>query len=164
MRPLIDLCVSIASMLWFVVIIDQWLTSNALFGIYGRIGLILSVAATATIVFYRWRCRQLAKRLPVMAPSQNMSDTPPPSQQLRRELALAIQHLESIGVLLDISDGHQQPVPRAVPANVKLVLKHLRNAARQVHTDTQMNLSDHTPEALCSSTLPAAPTRTTRTF
>ena len=103
MRQLIKSCIPIASTLWCVIVADQWLALNAPFAMYARVGLVLGIAATGTVLLNRSRLSGRASQLPAIA--LPLSDCPLASESLRRELALAIEHLESIRVLLEIS-GH----------------------------------------------------------
>jgi hypothetical protein len=90
---------------------------------YARV-LLVAVAASGLAALIN-RCRQRAPQ-PVESPpaitlparEQRLSPAP--------ELDLAIEHIQSIRVLLDVSSSHNQPVPRAVFVNLDLVLKHLR--------------------------------------
>ena len=50
---------------------------------------------------------------------------------LSGNLKLAAEHVESIKTLLEISQTHQQPIPRAAFQNLELVSKHLRTIERQ---------------------------------
>ena len=50
-------------------------------------------------------------------------------ENLLQEVALAIELIRSIGVLLEISQTHRQPIPPALPHNLALVAKHLDNAS-----------------------------------
>lgn len=47
-------------------------------------------------------------------------------------LRLAADHLESIKTLLEVSQSHQQPIPRAAFQNLELVSKNLRDIERQI--------------------------------
>jgi hypothetical protein len=85
-------------------------------------------------------------------------------EELGREIALAIEHLESIRVLLEISRGHQQPVPRAVPTNLDLVLKHLRTASKHLHPETPTDVRASALQVVGTSTPEAMPTHITRAF
>ena len=51
-------------------------------------------------------------------------------RRLSADVGLAADHVESIRALLEISQAHQQPVPRAVFQNLDLVSKHLRAIQR----------------------------------
>src|SRR5215203_2693677 len=117
MRQLINPCLLIASMLWGVILAEQWLAVNAPFGMYGRLGLVL-VAAIVTA----WLCpltfNGRTRPSPTSEPTELVSYDPHSSEDLRKELALAIEHLESIRVLLVISGDYKQPAPRAASANL----------------------------------------------
>jgi hypothetical protein len=52
--------------------------------------------------------------------------------RLKGDLQLAADHVESIRALLEISQIHQQPIPRAVFQNLELVSKHLRETQQQL--------------------------------
>jgi hypothetical protein len=56
---------------------------------------------------------------------------------LSRNLGLAADHVESIKALLDVSQAHQQPIPRAAFQNLELVSKHLRTIERQLDAGPQ---------------------------
>ncbi len=58
-------------------------------------------------------------------------------QQLCGNLRLAADHVESIRVVLEVSQTHQQPIPRAAFQNLELVSKNLREIQRQLDTDAQ---------------------------
>jgi hypothetical protein len=51
--------------------------------------------------------------------------------ELGGNLRLAADHLESIKTLLEVSQSHQQPIPRAAFQNLELVSKNLRAIERQ---------------------------------
>ena len=51
------------------------------------------------------------------------------------EVSLAIEHIQSIQVLLDISRVHRQPVPGAVFGNLDLVCKRLRQIQNRLSPD-----------------------------
>ena len=51
--------------------------------------------------------------------------------ELSGNLRLAADHLDSIKTLLEVSQSHQQPIPRAAFQNLELVSKNLRAIERQ---------------------------------
>jgi len=55
-----------------------------------------------------------------------------PCRHLSGNVRLAADHVESIRALLEISQTHQQPIPRAAFQNLELVSKHLREIERQL--------------------------------
>ena len=55
-----------------------------------------------------------------------------PCRRLSTDVGLAADHVESIRALLEISQAHQQPIPRAVFQNLDLVSKHLRAIQRRL--------------------------------
>ena len=62
-------------------------------------------------------------------------------ENLLQEVALAIEHIRSIRVLLEISQAHRQPIPPAVPHNLALVAKHLDNAQHQLRAERAETLA-----------------------
>lgn len=52
--------------------------------------------------------------------------------ELRGDVALAADHIESIRALLEVSRLHQQPIPAVALRNLDLVLKHLRKIQRKL--------------------------------
>ena len=56
---------------------------------------------------------------------------------LSGNLRLAADHVESIRTLLEVSQTHQQPIPRAAFQNLELVSKNLRDIERQFDADSQ---------------------------
>src|SRR5688572_16504282 len=104
---------------------------------------VIKACFWVTSLLYRLALSDRAGPSPAIEPSGMLSDDPCASEGLRRELALAIEHIESIRVLLEISGDHRQPAPRVALANLDLVLKHLRNAGKQLDLDTQMTV--HVP-------------------
>jgi len=61
---------------------------------------------------------------------------------LSANLRLAADHLESIKTLLEVSQHHQQPIPRAAFQNLELVSKNLRDIERQFDAASQDTRSD----------------------
>jgi len=59
------------------------------------------------------------------------------SRRLSGNLRLAADHVESIRALLEVSQTHRQPIPRAAFQNLELVSKNLREIQRQLDTDAQ---------------------------
>jgi hypothetical protein len=164
MLQAIKSCCFIVLTLWGVILADQWLAMNAPFGIFGRSGLLLGVAVAGTVLLRRFTRGESARLSPANQPNELSSEQPRASEQVLRELALAMEHLESIRVLLEISDSHQQPVPRAVPTNLRLVLKHLRSAGRQLDVETQSNVRAFGSAASEGDALVSVATHTTRAF
>ncbi len=58
-----------------------------------------------------------------------------PGLRLSGNLRLAADHVESIKVLLEVSQAHQQPIPKAAFQNLELVSKHLRQILTQLSAD-----------------------------
>jgi hypothetical protein len=59
--------------------------------------------------------------------------------ELSGNLRLAADHLESIKTLLEVSQSHQQPIPRAAFQNLELVSKNLRAIERQFGSASQQD-------------------------
>jgi hypothetical protein len=53
-----------------------------------------------------------------------------------REVSLAVEHIQSIRVLLDISRAHRQPIPSAVFGNLDLVCKRLSQVQNRLSPDS----------------------------
>jgi len=70
-----------------------------------------------------------------------------PCRRLSTDVGLAADHVESIRALLEISQAHQQPIPRAVFQNLDLVSKHLRAIQRRL----EAGRPDEQPELRLSS-------------
>ncbi len=71
--------------------------------------------------------------LPSEAPAENESIL---GATVLTEVSLAIEHLQSIQVLLDISRVHRQPVPNAVFGNLDLVCKRLRQIQNRLSANS----------------------------
>jgi hypothetical protein len=99
---------------------DDWFRGD----LYSRL-LIIAAAASALVAVAR-RSR----------PEPPVAATPHPSISVESrnsipdlpaaELGLAIEHIQSIRVLLQVSASYNQPVPRAILVNLDLVHKNLR--------------------------------------
>jgi hypothetical protein len=102
-------------------VIDDWLSHT----LYSRLVLIAAAALVSDALINRSNRRPRqpdSPPLPTPAlPSESSHLPVSPS-----ELSLAIEHIQSIRVLLDVSASHNQPIPRAVLVNLDLVLKNLR--------------------------------------
>ena len=61
------------------------------------------------------------------------------SGELSGNLRLAADHLESIKTLLEVSQSHQQPIPRAAFQNLELVSKNLRAIERRLGSASQQD-------------------------
>jgi hypothetical protein len=114
---------------------------------YARVLLVIVVASVIAAMINRSRQRE---QQPVEPPP---SKTRPPREQRlvpAPELGLAIEHIQSIRVLLDVSSSHKQPVPRAVFVNLELVLKHLGKL-------NGASSSPHVESARCADFTESAP-------
>jgi hypothetical protein len=122
--------------------IDDWLSHTP----YSRLVLIAGAALMISALINRSNQRRQqpdSPPLPTPAlPTESSHLEVPPS-----ELALAIEHIQSIRVLLDVSASHNQPIPRAVLVNLDLVLKHLRkmNGASPSAWDERATVADSAP-------------------
>ena len=52
--------------------------------------------------------------------------------RLSADVGLAADHVDSIRALLEVSQAHQQAIPRAAFQNLELVSKHLRSVQREL--------------------------------
>jgi len=75
------------------------------------------------------------------------------------EVSLAIEHIQSIQVLLDISRVHRQPVPNAVFGNLDLVCKRLRQIQNRLSPDSskQCERESVLTSGECPATSPIPP-------
>jgi hypothetical protein len=118
----------IAAALASVMIIDQWLAAPDMYRVGIRIGLVVAIACIGAVLLCRVNLSRHADLLTQVDGAEVPPAVPPASEQLLRDVSLAVEHIESIRILLEISNTHNQPIPRAVPANLNLVLKNLENA------------------------------------
>jgi hypothetical protein len=126
---------AIAFALWAVITIDAWLAAQGPAAAYGRIAVVLAVATAGAA---QWR-RSLRREYCGLNSDESIAVSPgcsPAKEDVLRELLLAIEHIQSIRILLEISHAHRQPVPLAVSANLNLVLKSLRKACTQLSRET----------------------------
>jgi hypothetical protein len=147
--------------LWTVTAVDKWLPRSDV-SIYGQLAWIVALATLAT---WHWRKHKHTLQPPVSAQDPAVISVRQPQEHasqhdgLLREVALAIEHIRSIRILLDISQAHQQPIPRAVPGNLDLVLKHLLKAQEQFSVEPTVESVDvrtkvsQTPHLRLSRTL-----------
>jgi hypothetical protein len=117
-----------------VLAVDDW------FGVTFPARLLLSMAAALAVVALIGRSSRIQQPSP--SPLTIPSRSPAPGFHESSELNLAIEHIESIRVLLQVSEAHNQPIPAAVPLNLDLVVKHLRrlNEACPAPADNRENL------------------------
>ena len=131
-----------------VLAIDDWLSPT----VYSRLVLIAAAALMIGALINRSnQRRQLPDSPPLPTPA-----LPTESSHLEvspSELALAIEHIQSIRVLLDVSASHNQPIPHAVLVNLDLVLKHLRklNGASPSAWDAHASVADSAPALTAES-------------
>lgn len=100
----------IAAGLTVAIWIDDWASSP-----FSKF-VIPSIIATVTALLIPRAVEQPAAR-PLAA---ERSSAP------KAELLFAMEHIQSIRVLLEVGAAHHQPVPRAALINLELVLKNLR--------------------------------------
>lgn len=131
MRPWLLVAVGLAS---FLVVVD-WLASFP----YSRLVVCAAAGAVAAGALTR------RGRLAGGPPSPATANLPRPPAVPPADLALALEHLQSIRVLLQVSAAHRQPVPPAVLINLDLVLKNLRKAASSHPAAPECGLRARTP-------------------
>ncbi len=79
-------------------------------------------------------------------------------RRLSADVGLAADHVESIRALLEVSQAHQQAIPRAVFQNLEMVSKYLRRIQQELdiwQTDERERSVLNSEEALLA--LPASP-------
>jgi hypothetical protein len=122
-----------------------WIVLDALLAWRGSAALsemvTLPFATTAALVFWRRSGQKL--KPDTNEPSNGVADLPPEGPvgndsmvegSVLREVSLAIEHIQSIRVLLDISRAHRQPIPSAVFGNLDLVCRRLRQVQNRVES------------------------------
>jgi len=94
--------------------------------------------------------------LPSEAPAENESIL---AATVLTEVSLAIEHIQSIQILLDISRVHRQPVPNAVFGNLDLVGKRLRQIQNRLSPDSskQRERESVITSGECPATSPIPP-------
>lgn len=133
-------CLMSAGALAGVVLLDEWFA-----------GYIPALPARLAIIFgfalglERLWPRYAAKEDQPEHQSTEFETTEPAtfsSTQMLAEISTALEHLRSVGLLLEISESHRQPLPRAVPLNVELVIKHLDKARRQFAVHERLDVPE----------------------
>jgi hypothetical protein len=131
-----------------VLALDDWLSLTP----YSRLVLIGAAALVSGALINRSNQRpQQPDSPPLPTPPLPRESSYPPVSPC--ELSLAIEHIQSIRVLLDVSASHNQPIPRAVLVNLDLVLKHLRklNGAYPSAWDERASAVDSAPALTAES-------------
>jgi hypothetical protein len=112
--------------------LGAWIAIDALLAWRGAAAfsaaLNLVVAVTAYLTIWRQSGQKLKPDANEPSDGENESVLAAP---VRTEISLAIEHIQSIQVLLDISRAHRQPIPNAVFGNLDLVRKRLHEVQRQ---------------------------------
>jgi hypothetical protein len=120
-----------AAVLCAALVVDDWAAASQSTAVYTRIALIVFAASVLTLL---GRDSEPDAGSPAAAPVEGSYRKFAPAiiDNHLREIALALDHIRSIRVLLEISQTHRQPIPSAVPRNLELVAKHLDNAQQQL--------------------------------
>lgn len=119
MIPLVKVWLLTAAGFFTALLVRDWLGSAAYLT-------PVTAAAAATIVAIAWPREQRGEpALSIARRTQGERGGTTHRQLPSSELKLAVEHIQSILVLLQISADHKQPVPRAVLVNLDLVLKNL---------------------------------------
>lgn len=103
-----------------------------------------SMSSLAAHVLTLWRRRAAARGKAVEPPHAMgtlINDT------LRRDLALAAEHVQSIRWLLEIAREHEQPIPGAALRNLELVSKHLCEMQQRIDTQISSAAPRQEPQA-----------------
>jgi hypothetical protein len=114
------------------ITIDDW-WGSAMSDRLAIIGVIATITAAVITRFINFQRPEV--RPADIFPAQPSHLSGPPLAAA--ELALAIEHIQSIRVLLGISSSYRQPVPHGVLVNLDLVLKHLRKLDHVCAASTQ---------------------------
>jgi hypothetical protein len=113
------------------IVIEDWASSvYAGFGGPAVIATVIAFVITRAVGFQQ---PSAALTVAAQARPSHLPRHPLPAA----ELALAVEHIQSIRVLLEVSSSHDQPVPRAVLVNLQLVLKSLRKLAQSCPGSTE---------------------------
>ena len=115
----------VGAVLGGVLIVDGWLS-----GFFARLALV-AVAAAALAWWFGKTGPRRDEASPETASPAGPVVSSAAAENLLGEVALALDHIRSIRILLEISQTHQQPVPPAVQHNLGLVAKHLESAQKQ---------------------------------
>ncbi|MCC7155642.1 MAG: hypothetical protein IT161_13785 [Bryobacterales bacterium] len=121
------------------MLVGERLTGNGWPALLGRLTLTVSAFGCLLLIMRRWWRQTVDARLEPPKPGGegrceacHGSAAPAPDLRLSANLKLAADHVESIRTLIEVSEAHQQPVPRAAFQNLELVSKHLRGIERQL--------------------------------
>ncbi len=139
------------------MLISEGLAAAGLTNASGRLALVALAFACLLLIMRRWWHKTaVACMEPLAQPLSSVSreasldcdqETASTSscRRLSGNLRLAADHVESIRTLLEVSQTHQQPIPRAAFQNLQLVSKHLREIQRQLDPGLQ---AGHQKDAL----------------
>ena len=111
------------------VVLDAWL-SIYISALPARVALISAFAYVAGRMWSHWSASSPQLKQPAIQTGA-VADSALADARMLAEVTTATEHLRSVRLLIEISEGHRQPLPRAVPVNLDLVIKHL-DKARQL--------------------------------
>ena len=126
MRERVKFRLVVASALCAWIAIDALLAWRGAAAFSAALNLVVAVTAYLTI----WRRSGQKVKPDANEPSDGENESVL-AAPVRTEISLAIEHIQSIQVLLDISRAHRQPIPNAVFGNLDLVRKRLGEVQRQ---------------------------------
>jgi hypothetical protein len=126
MRERVKFRLLVASALCAWIAIDALLAWRGAAAFSAALNLVVAVTAYLTI----WRRSGQKVKPDANEPSDGENESVL-AAPVRTEISLAIEHIQSIQVLLDISRAHRQPIPNAVFGNLDLVRKRLHEVQRQ---------------------------------
>jgi hypothetical protein len=124
-------------------LLDEWLAVY-IPGIVLRVALLFGLAFIAGSLWqwYPATSEQSARKAIEAGDAERIAVL---DMQAISEVTIALEHLRSVRLLLEISDIHRQPLPRAVPLNLELVIKHLDNA-RQRFGSRELTAASFSPD------------------
>ena len=125
------------------IVLDDWLGSTT-FGGFAIVAVLATV--TAAVITHAADPQRPTEPPAAISPARPSQSSRPPLAAA--ELALAIEHIQSIRVLLGISSSYRQPAPHGVLVNLDLVLKHLRNIDHMWAASTETGVTTTAVSAL----------------
>lgn len=131
--------------LGFAVFTSEWLVLRGVPATDSRPAVAIVAASIQFLIIRRWWKSDVAGEgvlceeplLQRIGNRRGIEESRPAAtveaSELRSDVALAADHVESIRALLEVSTTHQQPIPRAALQNLEMVSKHLRRIERKLN-------------------------------
>jgi hypothetical protein len=146
MSPIVRLWLATALLLGSMMLVCEWLVRIGA-SAASRFALALAVIGVLLPAMRRWwqrtvhaRAETSARTLPAKETSEvgcgcgHADRSAPGGWEMSADLGLAADHVESIRTLLEVSEAHRHPIPRAAFQNLELVSKHLRGVQRSLES------------------------------